>query len=87
MKVSYSNPFLVKYPNLNEVQQQGLNPIQLNHHVDVILDTVLDHGSNRMIYFSSFHPDVCWMLICKQSKYPVLLLTGKNIIRFVRGWY
>jgi len=60
-------------------KDEDKNPMEMNLFLDQILRTVLRHGGNRRIIFSSFNPDVCTMIINKQNKYPVLLLTqGEN---------
>lgn len=59
--------------------EEEKHPMEMNLFVDQIIKTVLLHGGQRNIVFSSFHPDACTMLRTKQNKYPVLLLTqGKS---------
>jgi len=50
-------------------------PFELNMFLDIVLQTVLNHAGNRRIVFSSFNPDICFMIRLKQNKYPVLFLT------------
>merc|ERR1712127_945705 len=53
--------------------------MELNSFLDPIIECVLEHGGKRAVVFSSFNPDICTMLIHKQNRYPVLLLTqGEN---------
>lgn len=72
----------IKYPGMmktGKMEYEGGNPMEMNLFLDQILKTVLSHGKERKILFSSFNPDICTMIINKQNKYPVLLLTaGKN---------
>lgn len=51
------------------------NPFEMNLFIDVVLQKVLECGGERKIVFSSFNPDVCTTIRCKQNKYPVLFLT------------
>lgn len=51
------------------------HPFDLNLYLDTILKVVLEHGGNRKVVFSSFHPDICAMMRLKQNKYPVVFLT------------
>lgn len=51
------------------------HPFDLNLYLDTILKVVLEHGGERKIVFSSFHPDICMMIRLKQNKYPVFFLT------------
>jgi glycerophosphocholine phosphodiesterase GPCPD1 len=50
-------------------------PFELNMFLDIVLQTVLNYAGNRRIVFSSFNPDICFMIRLKQNKYPVLFLT------------
>ncbi|KAJ3159222.1 Glycerophosphocholine phosphodiesterase [Geranomyces michiganensis] len=65
----------VKYPNLEEAEQDDLQNAEINVFCDRVLEVVFDHAGDRNIYFSSFHPEVCWMLSMKQNVYPVFFLT------------
>ncbi|KAJ3049678.1 Glycerophosphocholine phosphodiesterase [Rhizophlyctis rosea] len=65
----------VKYPNLEEAEMEDLHSIEINVFVDKILEVVFEQAKGRNIYFSSFHPEVCWMLSLKQNQYPVFFLT------------
>jgi len=70
----------IKYSQLlKDQQEEDKNPMEMNLFLDQVLRTVLRHGGDRKIIFSSFNPDICTMIINKQNKYPVLLLTqGEN---------
>ncbi|KAI8823103.1 Glycerophosphoryl diester phosphodiesterase family-domain-containing protein [Fimicolochytrium jonesii] len=65
----------VKYPNLQEAEQDELQNAEINVFCDRILDVIFSFAGDRNIYFSSFHPEVCWMLSMKQNHYPVFFLT------------
>ncbi|RWS28839.1 glycerophosphocholine phosphodiesterase GPCPD1-like protein [Leptotrombidium deliense] len=68
----------IKYPML---RRDGIwdgpqdKHCDINDYVDIVLKTVLEHGGNRKIIFSCFHPDICSMIQVKQKKYPLLFLT------------
>jgi len=70
----------IKYGQLmKDGKEEDKNPMEMNLFLDQVLKTVLRNGGDRKIIFSSFNPDVCTMIINKQNKYPVLLLTqGEN---------
>merc|ERR1719186_7843 len=60
-------------------EEEQKHPMEMNLFIDQIIKTVLEHGHDRNIVFSSFNPDACTMVNLKQNKYPVLLLTqGKS---------
>jgi len=64
---------------MKDEKEEDKNPMEMNLFLDQVLRTVLQHGGDRKIIFSSFNPDVCTMIINKQNRYPVLLLTqGEN---------
>merc|ERR550534_2743972 len=65
--------------NAGDEEHEPFPTLEMILFLDQILKTVLSHGKERKILFSSFNPDICTMIINKQNKYPVLLLTaGKN---------
>jgi len=70
----------IKYGQMmKDGKEEDKNPMEMNLFLDQVLKTVLRNGGDRKIIFSSFNPDVCTMMINKQNKYPVLLLTqGEN---------
>ena len=49
-----------------------------NEYIDTIINTVEATVSNRMIYYSSFDPDICYSLLYKQARYPVFLLLDEE---------
>ncbi|KAJ3300308.1 Glycerophosphocholine phosphodiesterase [Borealophlyctis nickersoniae] len=65
----------VKYPNLEEAEKEDLHNAEINLFCDRILEVVFEHAGDRNIYFSSFHPEICWMMSMKQNQYPVFFLT------------
>ncbi|KAJ3022091.1 Glycerophosphocholine phosphodiesterase [Thoreauomyces humboldtii] len=65
----------VKYPNLEEAEIHNLQNAEINLFCDRVLEVIFDCAADRNIYFSSFHPEVCWMLSMKQNHYPVFFLT------------
>lgn len=54
-------------------------PREPNEYVDLILNTVMQHGGNRPLFFTCFDPDICLMLKLKQKKYPVAFLTCAGV--------
>ena len=52
----------IKYSGLLKGQkEEDKNPMEMNLFLDQVLKTVLRHGEDRKIVFSSFNPDVCTM--------------------------
>src|SRR5947208_3607918 len=66
---------------VDEAEKDGLQPYQteLNLFVDEILKCVFDNAQTRPVIFSSYHPDICYMLAFKQPNYPVFFLTDCGI--------
>jgi len=60
---------------MKDGRQEHKQMMEMNLFIDQVLKTVFNHGDERKIIFSSFAPDVCSMLVSKQNRYPVLLLT------------
>lgn len=46
---------------IQDGRDEDKNPMEMNLFLDQILRTVLRHGGDRRIVFSSFNPDVCTM--------------------------
>jgi len=66
----------LKFPQkLKNGQHEHKDMMEINLFIDQVLRTVFAHGQERKIVFSTFAPDICSMLINKQNRYPVLLLT------------
>merc|ERR1712098_625322 len=56
-----------------------VDQMEMNSFLDPILECVLEYSGDRAVVFSSFNADICTMLVHKQNKFPVLLLTqGEN---------
>ena len=54
----------IKYPGMmqtGKMETEVGNPMEMNLFLDQILKTVLSHGKERKILFSSFNPDICTM--------------------------
>jgi glycerophosphodiester phosphodiesterase len=66
----------VKFPLAAEERLLGFTAPERNALVDSILDVVFENVGQRPVYFSSFDPDICLLLVRKQSVYPVFLLTA-----------
>ena len=65
----------VKYPTPAEAAAFGLTPLDRCAYVDRIVACVEPLAEGRGIMYSSFDPDVCWMLAAKQAAHPVFFLT------------
>ena len=66
----------VKHPMLWEAEDRGMqfDAIELNFFVDTILTTIFRLCGNRNITLSSFSPEVCIVLACKQETFPILFI-------------
>lgn len=74
--------------------------MELNQLVDTILEKVYRLAGNRVIFLSSFSPEICILLSNKQHVYPVFFLTEsghiisadarvdslQEAIHFARSW-
>ena len=92
----------IKYPMLWEAEDRGMEPyaMELNFYVDTILSMIFRLCGNRNITISSFSPEVCILLACKQEKFPILFINKagsvpagdiragslKGAIDFARAW-
>ena len=70
-----------------ELEMAGVD-VTKNRYVDYILRELQAAQSSRIIYFSSFDMDICWLLLHKQAMYPVFLLLGMefasiNLIKLI----
>ncbi|KAJ3323554.1 Glycerophosphocholine phosphodiesterase [Boothiomyces sp. JEL0866] len=72
----------VKYPNLEEAEDETLFNAEINTFCDEILKVVLQNAGTRKVYFSSFHPEMCLLLRMKQKRYPVFYLTVAGAKKF-----
>jgi glycerophosphocholine phosphodiesterase GPCPD1 len=52
---------LTGYGIFQDGGQEHKNQMEMNLFIDQVLKTVLKHGGERKIVFSSFNPDVCTM--------------------------
>ena len=66
----------IKYPMLWEAQDRGMElyAMELNFFVDTILTTIFRLCGNRNITLSSFSPEICILLTCKQQTFPILFI-------------
>ena len=92
----------IKYPMLWEAQDRGMEfyAMELNFFVDTILTTIFRLCGNRNITLSSFSPEICILLTCKQQTFPILFInkagsvpTGdvragslQGAIEFAKAW-
>eukprot|EP00834_Sanchytrium_tribonematis_P002452 NODE_76_length_23837_cov_1.242396.p2 type:complete len:806 gc:universal NODE_76_length_23837_cov_1.242396:16268-13851(-) len=72
----------VKYPNHDEVMEEGIFCTDLNSFIDSVLTCVYEHCKTRPVIFSSFHPEVCTMLNMKQPHFPIFFLTDSGFTNF-----
>ena len=54
--------------------------LEVNHVVDTVLKAVFASAGKRVIFFSSFSPEICILLSRKQDIFPVLFLTESGHI-------
>ena len=62
----------IKYPGMmktGKMEDEGCNPMEMNLFLDQILKTVLTHGKERKILFSSFNPDICTMWVITHEEF------------------
>ena len=66
----------IKHPMLWEAQDRGMElyAMELNFFVDTILTTIFRLCGDRNITLSSFSPEVCILLTCKQQTFPILFI-------------
>lgn len=66
----------IKHPMLWEAEDRGMefNAIELNFFVDTILTMIFQLCGNRNITLSSFSPEICILLACKQQTFPILFI-------------
>ncbi|KAI6180233.1 hypothetical protein M3Y98_00697600 [Aphelenchoides besseyi] len=62
---------------------QGSKFFERNEYIDTILEAVIEHAGSRRILFSSFEPDICYLIARKQNLYPVLFLCVGATTRYV----
>ena len=66
----------IKYPMLWEAEYRGMEPyaMELNFYVDTILGMIFRLCGTRNITLSSFSPEICILLDCKQETFPILFI-------------
>ena len=66
----------IKYPMLWEAEDRGMefSAMELNFFVDTIMRTIYRLCGNRNITLSSFSPEICILLACKQQDFPILFI-------------
>ena len=66
----------IKYPMLWEAEDRNMEffAIELNFYVDTILSMIFRHCGDRNITLSSFSPEICIALACKQTTFPILMI-------------
>lgn len=64
----------IKYP-LEVQEETDYNFPERNEVIDATLQVCFDHAGSRRIFFSSFDPDICILLVSKQPRWPVFFLT------------
>ena len=67
----------IKYPMLWEAEDRNMEffAIELNFYVDTILTMIFRHCGDRNITLSSFSPEICIALACKQRTFPILMIS------------
>lgn len=65
----------IKYPDGHLTQKRLRTYGERNAFLDQVLQVTFEYAGDRPLYFSSFDPDVVWLLRRKQSRYPVFFLT------------
>ncbi|KAL9609892.1 MAG: hypothetical protein Q9167_005363 [Letrouitia subvulpina] len=92
----------IKYPMLWEAEDRAMEfvAIELNTYIDTILTTIFRHCGQRNITLTSFSPEVCIALACKQRSFPILMINKagtvpvsdiragslKGVIDFATAW-
>ena len=92
----------IKYPMLWEAEdrEMELYAMEINFYVNTILDTIYNYCGKRNITLSSFSPEICILLACKQSSFPILFINKagsvpagdiragslKGAIEFAKAW-
>ena len=67
----------IKYPMLWEAEDRGMDPFacEINLFVDTILKVIYANWAQRSITLSSFNPEICVLLACKQKSFPILFIS------------
>ncbi|CAF9920731.1 Glycerophosphocholine phosphodiesterase [Imshaugia aleurites] len=66
----------IKHPMLWEAEDRGMElcAMEINFFVDTILTTIFQLCGHRNITLSSFSPEICILLGCKQQTFPILFI-------------
>ena len=66
----------IKHPMLWEAEDRGMefSAMELNFFVDTVLTMIFRLCGNRNITLSSFSPEICILLACKQQTFPILFI-------------
>ena len=72
----------IKYPMLWEAEDRAMEfvTIEINTYIDTILGTIFRHCGHRNITLSSFSPEVCIALACKQRSFPILMINKAGTV-------
>lgn len=72
----------IKYPMLWEAEDRAMEfaTIELNTYADTILNTVFCFCGERDITLSSFSPEICIALACKQRSFPILMINKAGTV-------
>jgi len=67
----------IKHPMLWEAEDRGMEycAMELNFFVDTILTMIFRLCGDRNITLSSFSPEICILLACKQQTFPILFIS------------
>ncbi len=67
----------IKHPMLWEAEDRGMElyAMELNFFVDTILTMIFRLCGNRNITLSSFSPEICILLACKEQTFPILFIS------------
>ena len=92
----------IKYPMLWEAEDRGMEfyAMELNFFVDTILTMIFRLCGERNITVSSFSPEICILLACKQQTFPILFINKagsvpagdvraaslQEAIKFAKAW-
>lgn len=72
----------IKFPMLWEAEDRNMEffAMELNFYVDTILTMIFRRCGNRNITLSSFSPEVCIALACKQRTFPILMINKAGTV-------
>ncbi|KAL9113077.1 MAG: hypothetical protein Q9227_002689 [Pyrenula ochraceoflavens] len=72
----------IKYPMLWEAEDRAMQfaAIELNTYIDTILTVLFRYCGKRNITLTSFSPEVCIALVCKQRSFPILMINKAGTV-------